>query len=47
VRARRIEALTEAPEALRVPRSILKYSPALVLITIAIGDVQRWADPDL
>ena len=24
-----------------------RYSPALILIVVAIADVQRWADPDL
>src|SRR5579863_9087015 len=27
--------------------SLLRYSPALVLIIVAIADIQRWADPDL
>ncbi len=27
--------------------SLLRYSPALVLLVIAIADIQRWADPDL
>src|SRR5260370_21404125 len=27
--------------------SLFHYSPALLLITIAIADSQRWADPDL
>jgi hypothetical protein len=27
--------------------SLLRHSPALVLIIIAIADLQRWADPDL
>ena len=27
--------------------SLLRYSPAAILIAIAITDIQRWADPDL
>jgi hypothetical protein len=27
--------------------SLLRYSPALVLVVVAIADIQRWADPDL
>src|SRR5271166_6941448 len=27
--------------------SLLRYSPALVLVVVAITDIQRWADPDL
>lgn len=27
--------------------SLLRYSPALILVAIAIADSQRWADPDL
>jgi hypothetical protein len=27
--------------------SLLRYSPALILLVIAIADIQRWADPDL
>jgi hypothetical protein len=27
--------------------SLLRYSPALVLIVVAIVDIQQWADPDL
>ena len=27
--------------------SLLRHSPALILIVIAIADIQRWADPDL
>src|ERR1700690_3571386 len=27
--------------------SLLRYSSALVLVVIALADIQRWADPDL
>ena len=41
--ARRIES----SEVSQSPPSLLQYSPALILIVIAIADIQRWADPDL
>ncbi len=31
----------------RTRNSLLRYSPALILVAIAIVDSQRWADPDL
>lgn len=31
----------------RTRNSLLKYSPALLLVAVAIADSQRWADPDL
>jgi hypothetical protein len=35
------------PRRAQQSASLLRYSPALVLIAIAIADLQRWADPDL
>ncbi len=37
----------EVPEARSRPRSLIGNSPALILLIIAIADIQRWADPDL
>lgn len=37
----------EVFEARRRPRSLIRHSPALILLIVAITDIQRWADPDL
>jgi hypothetical protein len=37
----------ETPRDTGPSGSLLRYSPALVLIIVAIADIQRWADPDL
>jgi hypothetical protein len=33
--------------AKRAPLSLIRHSPALILLVITIADIQRWADPDL
>jgi len=45
--AHHIKLATESPAGARSGPSLLRYSPALVLVVIAIADLQRWADPDL
>jgi hypothetical protein len=47
VEARRIATVAQSCGNSRPRASLLRYSPALVLIVIAIADIQRWADPDL
>src|SRR5579871_5010727 len=47
-----MEALQASSEsgtqpAARMRQSLVRYSPALLLFTIAIADAGRWADPDL
>ncbi len=37
----------DATPAAQMRQSLLRYSPALLLFTIAIADAGRWADPDL
>jgi len=37
----------EIAEAETPRASLIRYSPALVLLIVAIIDIQRWADPDL
>lgn len=44
---RHVDAAEEAAADYEPAASLLRYSPALVLIVIAIADIQRWADPDL
>lgn len=45
--AHHIETAVESRAGSHSRASLLRYSPALVLIVIAIADIQRWADPDL
>ncbi len=45
--AHRIKFARELPVGSRARLSPLRYSPALILVVIAIADVQRWAYPDL
>jgi hypothetical protein len=42
-----IKTVIETPVEPHARTSLLRYSPALVLVIIAIADIQRWADPDL
>ncbi len=45
--AHHIETFVESPPLYQARVSLLRSSPALILIVIAIADIQRWADPDL
>ena len=38
---------SDAAQAAQMRQSLVRYSPALLLFTIAIADAGRWADPDL
>jgi hypothetical protein len=42
-----VSSAVETHHATRPSNPLLRYSPALVLIVVAIADLQQWADPDL
>ena len=45
--AEQVPSESDAPPAAQMRQSLVRYSSALLLFTIAVADAGRWADPDL